>query len=353
MTASPDKSRPLLSLQAGRAFAALYVLVFHLCFVLESRTGLSLYTWFIEAGHAGVEFFFVLSGFIMVHVHRADFGRPARAPRYLWKRALRIYPTFWAVLAVFAAAQAASSGLEPALRSAEGLARAVLLLPFETWPPITAAWTLSHELLFYGLLASAFLSRRLGFAVLAAWWGAILAEMALGWAPEGLAARFLLSPYNLLFALGMGAAACWRALPRAAAWPLLAAGCAGFVLTAWAAEGPELLGEVAATLGFGAASAVIVAALAALDAAGRLRTPRWMAFLGDASYSIYLAHAPAMAFAAMLLVRAGLAASLPVAVLVALTGAVGIGAGVACHLFAERPLLRLLGGRRRARRGAA
>ena len=51
--------------------------------------------------HAGVDFFFVLSGFIIYRVHRGDIGSPHRLSRYAWRRFVRIYPTYWIILAGF------------------------------------------------------------------------------------------------------------------------------------------------------------------------------------------------------------------------------------------------------------
>ena len=52
-----------------------------------------------DFGFAGVDFFSALSGFLMVHVHAEDFGRPGAVGPYLWKRFSRIYPTYWVALA--------------------------------------------------------------------------------------------------------------------------------------------------------------------------------------------------------------------------------------------------------------
>lgn len=84
---TPVRTR-LDGLQAGRAVAAVMVVLYHLTvyFLPEhyyggEKVGPGLF----KMGYAGVEFFFVLSGFIMVFVHMRDFGVPERAPRFLEK----------------------------------------------------------------------------------------------------------------------------------------------------------------------------------------------------------------------------------------------------------------------------
>src|SRR5271165_5758308 len=49
---------------------------------------------------AGVDFFFVLSGFVMIYAHWYDIGRPDRVRRYCVKRFLRIYPPYWIITAI-------------------------------------------------------------------------------------------------------------------------------------------------------------------------------------------------------------------------------------------------------------
>jgi peptidoglycan/LPS O-acetylase OafA/YrhL len=68
-----------------------------------------------------------------------------------------------------------------------------------------------------------------------------------------------------------------------------------------------------------------------------------MLLLGDASYAIYLVHVPALAMLAKAFVSTGLRrlpAQLSFVIIVASVTA----AGVALHLWIEKPLLRLLSG---------
>ena len=46
---------------------------------------------------------FVLSGFIVLHAHAPDVGRPAALGRYLWRRFARVYPVYWLYLGVYLA----------------------------------------------------------------------------------------------------------------------------------------------------------------------------------------------------------------------------------------------------------
>src|SRR5580698_4161777 len=89
------------SLQAGRGIAALMVVLFHtiIFFAGDSWDRYSLHLAFRTAGLAlGVEYFFVLSGAVILLAHRDDIGHIATVPSYLWKRFRRVYPIYWIVL---------------------------------------------------------------------------------------------------------------------------------------------------------------------------------------------------------------------------------------------------------------
>ena len=79
-------------LTAARGFAAFAVVFYHIDAYLNgalSGAGLA----FIQRGALGVDFFFILSGFILAHVYGADMraGTFAAWP-YLARRFARIYP---------------------------------------------------------------------------------------------------------------------------------------------------------------------------------------------------------------------------------------------------------------------
>jgi peptidoglycan/LPS O-acetylase OafA/YrhL len=89
----------LSGVQTARGVAALTVVLYHAtrALSLPQYLGYIPFGNSLGFGHAGVDFFFVLSGFIIMHAHTADIGRPERLYRYMWRRVTRIYPIYWVV----------------------------------------------------------------------------------------------------------------------------------------------------------------------------------------------------------------------------------------------------------------
>ena len=61
------------------------------------------YTHFVENGFLWVDLFFILSGFVMMHVYKPAFShlpRPSSWARFMWLRFTRIYPLFIITLLV-------------------------------------------------------------------------------------------------------------------------------------------------------------------------------------------------------------------------------------------------------------
>ncbi|QDA35802.1 acyltransferase (plasmid) [Paracoccus liaowanqingii] len=87
-------------LQAGRAAATVLVVLYHANnFMLPLRlydgdTAWQGFGW----GYGAVEFFFVLSGFIIARAHHSDVGQPVRILRFLYRRCIRILLMYWLVL---------------------------------------------------------------------------------------------------------------------------------------------------------------------------------------------------------------------------------------------------------------
>ncbi|MEH2158244.1 acyltransferase family protein [Nostoc sp.] len=94
--------KPLTSL---RGIAALFVVVHHFSYYTLPKIGsiLSAYSDFFKNGYLWVDFFFILSGFIMTHVYVGDFSLKVNSSNYrsyLLSRFARIYPLHIFVLSL-------------------------------------------------------------------------------------------------------------------------------------------------------------------------------------------------------------------------------------------------------------
>lgn len=100
---SGHNARNIPALTGIRAIAALLVLSIHVD--QNVPTDIALYLPFIGRGYLGVDFFFVLSGFIITHVYLASFPKlTGDAVRiFLWHRFIRLYPVHATVLLVMIA----------------------------------------------------------------------------------------------------------------------------------------------------------------------------------------------------------------------------------------------------------
>src|SRR5487761_2014894 len=175
---SPLKSDKLTGIEAGRGVAAMLVVGVHARDPLFKNFGVPVPLGdLFFFGHAGVDFFFVLSGFIIMHVHASDIGRPGRLGHYLQRRFTRIYPFYWIVLLLTVLALALSSRPD-AFPSIPYITSSALLLPGGGAPVVPVAWTLKNEVVFYAVFSVLILHRNLGLVLLGVWLAIILSRFS-------------------------------------------------------------------------------------------------------------------------------------------------------------------------------
>jgi exopolysaccharide production protein ExoZ len=319
------------SIQYLRALAALCVVVFH---ALESSP------YRLRVGAAGVDVFFIISGFIMATLM---LGAEADPKRFLSRRINRIVPLYWCVTLITLAV----GWIKPAFfyRFDGTLQNAVLSLLFlphggtvGAAPVAPLGWTLEYEMFFYALCVLALLApvahrlKLLGVF--------LLALVALGFAlPQSNDfVRVYTNPLLLEFGAGLVLAVLWRSNLLPPTWPAALGLCAGFF--GFAAEQVGWMPQSGIRVfDWGLPALLVVAGALGLESAGKVSHWRFGLLLGDASYSLYLTHGfvvSAVAWelsAAPLWLRAGLI--LASACLL----------GVASYTFFERPMTRLLNAR--------
>ena len=278
-------SRLILPIQYLRGVAALMVVWFH---GVEQVPGIDDF-FPVHIGNAGVDLFFVISGFIMVATTNGSSMSPLE---FMRRRIIRIVPLYWLLTLLMVAIALCVPSLFKTLQVLpETLAQSLLFIPHfsrsfpdRVWPLLVPGWSLNFEMFFYLLFAvSLAMPSRFRVVVLIA---ALLALTGIGAAFGPFASASALvytSPMLLLFVSGALLASWWlhhrREMPVAVAVLLLVVGSALLL-----APDLAVLGHFSQMIG------------ATLTVAGALhvRFAAWnngvLKALGDSSYSLYLTH---------------------------------------------------------------
>jgi exopolysaccharide production protein ExoZ len=345
----PTASRPTYHLiQVLRAIAALMVVAHHTTLMLHDRNGLPVANWI--NGGAGVDIFFVVSGFVMTISSAPLRGSTHPARTFLARRIERIAPMYWIATTVKLMTVLIAPALAlNALGTPWHVIASYLFLPSRNAhgliePILVVGWTLNYEMAFYVLFAVALATRASLLKVLAP----VLILLALLWVvpQHGVpdAVRWYETPMVLEFLAGIVLA---RVLPRIkrlaapVALLLVIAGFTGLLTMAW----PNF--SVWRGVGWGLPAIAIVCGALALEKRWGAKTPRWLLEVGDASYSIYLVHGFALPVIGVFLSRFGSQWRGVVPVSLAAAVILSTIAGMVVYRLVERPIANWFKGRRR------
>jgi exopolysaccharide production protein ExoZ len=289
----------LPSLQIFRAIAALMVVFHHLW--REISYFFSMHSALLDkiafAGKSGVDFFFVLSGFIICYAHFHKIGIWSASGEYLRNRIFRIYLPYLPIsfLMLF------SYGFLPSLSDVTrnvSVIKSVSLLPVPGMTALSVAWTLVHEMFFYMVFILFFASKRFFYIILSIWTLMIGLASIYGWGAGSYFLTFVLSVYNLELILGICSAVLVKTLlPAQRKWVIAALPVVILILYFGPVifEGKVLLGLLFATL-------ILLAVNSPLN---RISVRNLFMILGNASYSIYLIHDPEISLAMRAFPKAG------------------------------------------------
>lgn len=326
----------LQSIQVLRGLAALLVAFYHAqAMHLQSALaagGSPGWTGGILAnGYAGVDLFFVISGFVMVWVTRTGKGGLAGTADFLFARVTRIYPLWWAaaLLATLYYLHVHTPGpaaplWQTQLQAGEGgayLLKSFLLVPQDAFPVLSIGWTLIHELYFYAVFAVFVLLRRAW--LLLVWAAAVMVAAAMGHAAHEARSFATLAAHPLTIEFILGAFAALLLNSGRVIRPGLLASAAVVWLLAALCYVPEPDPEIlkwGRVIAFGLPCVLLVYALAGLDQQRRLHLmiPAGAALLAGAVAAEFAGTGPASAEAARLAAASMAAASGAAAALVSL-----------------------------------
>ncbi|NMG18517.1 acyltransferase family protein [Brasilonema bromeliae] len=283
-------------IQVFRGLAAVLVVFAHTDLIYNQNVNQDFLFKMFLFGGSGVDFFFVLSGFIMFYIHYKDIGHPDKLGTFFSKRFTRIYPLYWLILTSKILASFLFS-YEPNT-NARGIGefiKAFLLFPQDrtilSSSFLGVSWTLSFEMFFYlmfGVLIC--LKPKFSFPIIVGWLSGVFLHFlgVIQFPQDNLLIQFLFSDYNLEFVLGSLAAYVVLNKKVSNGIPLLYGGL--FLYTLSVINSWYTIIQLSSVVLFGIPCTLIVIGSASLELRKNINVPVFLVFLGNASYSVYLVH---------------------------------------------------------------
>jgi exopolysaccharide production protein ExoZ len=337
----------LNSIQVARGLACLLVLFSHgaAIIALDKYFGKTIFSGALRIGDIGVDLFFVVSGFIIFEIHAGDIGRPRRILGYLKKRFVRIYPYYWIylfglVILAWTGAVGEAMRFDP-----------ISLIDFATLVdvasrrnPLPVAWSLYYEVAFYACFALLIVNKRIGIAVAIVVCGAVVSRIAY----DTLRGEFpplwndVTLTYYLVLEFLVGFLV-WRyssALSRQMSWFAVACGVGCTIATVVLVDfmcGREAWPPMRTIYGldFG----LVMVGIINIERRKFVWFPRLLRYIGDASYTIYLAHFPLLSLLCKIIVSVPIMKDINIIFIYTMLTAATFLISVALYEFAEKPLL--------------
>lgn len=280
-------------LQVLRGLAALMIVFIHLG-VAEGRYGALLGSRYLNGfrvGLAGVDVFFVISGFVMMMVVR----NKALSPKlFLKNRLTRIYPNYWFYFLLVTMVWLVRPGwVNSSMTGTPDFLSAFFLLPSTGPPVVSVAWTLEFEIYFYLVFTLFLWISRKNLPLLLIMFFTILVLLGAFFKPESLLLERLTHPLLLEFSTGVFLG--WLLMTKQIPGGWLAIPLALFIFLLFQL-GYELTQvfpvekHFERVVNFGIPATLLVFGVVNLDLRYEITYPDFFIKLGDASYTLYLSH---------------------------------------------------------------
>ncbi|WP_417910853.1 acyltransferase family protein [Candidatus Electronema sp. PJ] len=285
LAAATDK-KTYAGLQVGRGLAAVLVLLHHASLGSDFFYGGKAFYGFFEFGYIGVDFFFVLSGFVIYSAHCNDQSSFNAALIFCKKRIIRVYPPFIVISVSLLLIYNLYPSLSNGNREVSFTSSLFLLPDYPSRPALSVSWTLMHEMLFYTAFLLYFFSKKFFYVFFCAW---ILLILFMLGGSENTTIGFLLNVHNLQFFLGMLAAIAVKKEKEKYFYNfigLLIVFTSLILKKELHASYMEDLHILLNGIGF------MCLTIGLCSTKNRVAYPRILMFFGSASYSIYLIHDP-------------------------------------------------------------
>lgn len=334
------------SIQYLRGIAALMVVLHHTTaqiVVYKNAIGLP------TIGVSGVDIFFIISGFVIWYTTA---NKKINMQLFLEKRIIRVVPLYWLMTLTIVIAGTALPNLFS--KTKFGISEIISSLMFiphyslgfqgKIWPILVPGWTLNYEMAFYAVfgLLLFFSTKKRSLILLVTFCSLII----IGYFIKTENAIILTYTNNLLieFVIGVYIAKLFLSNTlkiKSALIPflLLTCGICGLLATNIFSFGENLRG-----IYYGIPAALIVISCLMIEQQGLISKFKLLHLLGDASYSIYLAHTYSLTiirifWQKMIHIEPTL---LQMFGFIVVSIVISSCAGIAIHLVVEKPLTRYL-----------
>jgi len=294
------------TIQLLRGLAALAVVIHHIAGYLKETHHLSIFHNYGRIGFAGVDLFFVISGFIIHFTSKSYLNNPSKLGEYWKKRIIRVYPIYWIVTIGIFIVQFVLPILNKsaALNTGYPMEVSAFLKTFTLFPVHFAinpvSWTLSFELFFYLMFSLLIISKRLWVIpacvlIFSGWHTFVEQYQHLHFGYNYY--NFFFSSYNIEFFLGYLLFIVYDrnllSLPTWLAWIGVLASIFVVLRTGYGVIDGDYYKRF---LSFGLPSVILLYSLLQLEERQQLSIHPFFIILGDASYIIYLIHFPMIFF---------------------------------------------------------
>lgn len=285
------------SIQILRGGAALAIILLHAAeMLLQYTDGQGLFCGlapFWETGAAGVDLFFIISGFVMVQSTRNKFQLPGAGKRFFLRRCIRIIPLYWFYSGCMLLLVLLPGTLQEQVFSFPYTLQSFLFIPALNpasgldLPLLPQGWTLSYEMYFYLTFTLLLTLPRKFFLPIIFVFFSISVLIGIYIQSSSPVIKVVTSPLLLEFAAGCGLACMVEKNNLSSGWTivLMTTGVVLLGLSPLIFPGVEYR-----VIFWGIPALCLTTGMVYLEMNGFSFFPRLMMDMGNSSYSTYLSH---------------------------------------------------------------
>ena len=330
-----------------RGIAVLMVLIYHIGVYEVKSGGDYILGPHAKTGAAGVDLFFVISGFVMITISSRIGRGDDRPGEFLLRRIFRIYPLYW----FYTAIAFTVFRLSPNLANREGgisttsPLKSLLLFPDTGAPLVGQGWTLIHEMYFYIGFGLILFGRKEDRGKWLAAWAAVIVVVCYFWQPSWNAlspsfrvcAELIFNPLTLEFLGG-----CMLAFVTASGFKRMGKTSFIFGLAMLATSGFVPSSSCGREFIYGIPAMMIAYGAVAMEKSFGDSGPNFLKEIGDASYSIYLSHISCLSACLLVWKPLKIAGPIDNVIFIFLATVVCLGGGIFSYRFIEVPMQRMI-----------